>query len=127
MRTPIYGVVGIHKVVLLPAMRTPIDILWTISPYVAAYNIAVAATSHLLKLVIGQLVAFRLRERQNIFQCFALMQLIPLLLRQIFQIHPDHTLTTSETRSISSNYNSDVNNYSPLYEVKTAIARVPNL
>ena len=66
MRTPIYGVVGIHKVVLLPAMRTPIDILWTISPYVAAYNIAVAATSHLLKLVIGQLVAFRLSQRQNV-------------------------------------------------------------
>ena len=84
MRTPIYGVVGIHKVVLLPAMRTPIDILWTISPYVAAYNIAVAATSHLLKLVIGQLVAFRLRERQNIFQCFALMQLIPLPLASDF-------------------------------------------
>ena len=114
MRTPIYGVVGIHKVVLLPAMRTPIDILWTISPYVAAYNIAVAATSHLLKLVIGQLVAFRLRERQNIFQCFALMQLIPLLLRQIFQIHPDHTLTIYEKKTAYLNHNLIAQKYSPL-------------
>lgn len=60
MRTPIYRVVGIYEVVLLPTIRTPSDILRTIPPYAAAYNIAVTAASHLLKLIIGQLDAFRL-------------------------------------------------------------------
>ena len=79
MRTPIYRVVGIHEVVLLPAMRTPGNILRTIPPYVTAHNIAVAAGSHLSKLVIGQLVTFRPCKSQNVFRCFARTQTIPLV------------------------------------------------
>jgi len=47
-------------------------------------------------------------------------QLIPLLLRQIVQIHPDHTLTTYETRPISTNYNLLLVIIARFHEAKTA-------
>lgn len=92
MGTPIHRVFGIHVVVLLPAMRTPGDILRAIPPNATAHKIAVAGANHLLKLVIGQLIAFRLCQRQNVLRRLALTQLIPLLLRQIVQIHSNRPL-----------------------------------